>query len=142
MADDEAVTGIARWTGENPYQPNPGPRRTEPRKDLEHSVRLCADRLVVDQNNAGQPASAPQVIFNYSLTGRRLLRGEAENAGRVVLDYESDPGIAQIADPVEQDDWCLCPGYDRLKPLAEPSRARTSAKLSARDSPKHCSVFC
>jgi len=32
-----------------------------------------------------------------------LLRDEAENAGWIEPNYESHPGIAQIADPVEQD---------------------------------------
>jgi|SRR5580704_13444038 hypothetical protein len=101
MANDETVACVARWTGKNPYQRNPGPRPTEPGKDLEHCVRLCEDRIVLDQNYAGQRACAAQVLFDYRLTETRLLRGETESAGRIALDYESHPGIAQIADPVE-----------------------------------------
>jgi hypothetical protein len=56
-----------------------------------------------------------------------LLRGEAENAGWIAPDYESHPGVAQIADPVEQDQWRLRQGYHRLEPLAKLSSAQTSA---------------
>jgi len=86
---------------------------------LEDRVRLCVDRVVLDQNDAGQLACAAQVLFDYHLTDRRLLRDEAENAGWIARDYESHPGVAQIADPVEQDQWRLCPGYHRLEYLAK-----------------------
>jgi len=66
---------------------------------LEDRVRLCVDRVVLDQNDAGQLACAAQVLFDYRLTDRRLLRDEAENAGWIAPNYESHPGVAQIADP-------------------------------------------
>jgi hypothetical protein len=43
------------------------------------------------------------VFRDYRLTDRRLLRSEAKNAVRIALDYKSHPGVAEIADPIEQD---------------------------------------
>jgi hypothetical protein len=86
---------------------------------LKDSVRFCVGRGVLDQNNAGKRADASHAIFDYRLTDRRLLRGEAKNAGAIAPDYESHPGVAQIADPVEQDQGRLCPGYHRLEHLAK-----------------------
>jgi hypothetical protein len=74
----------------------------EPSKDLEDRVRFGVNRVVLDQNNAGQLACAGQVLFDYRLTDRRLLRGETKNTRWIAPYYESHPGVAQIADPVEQ----------------------------------------
>ena len=53
---------------------------------MEDRVRLCVDRVALGQNNAGQLACAAQVLFDYRLTDRRLLRGEAEKAGWIAPD--------------------------------------------------------
>jgi hypothetical protein len=71
---------------------------------LEDRVRFCVDRVLPDQNNAGQLAEAAHVLFDYRLTGRRLLCGEAKKAGWIATDYEPHPGVAQIADSIEQDE--------------------------------------
>jgi hypothetical protein len=76
----------------------------ESSKDLEDRVRLCVDRVVLDQNNAGQLACAAQALCDYRLTHRRLLSSEAKYAGWVAPDNEPHPGVAQIADSVEQDE--------------------------------------
>jgi hypothetical protein len=69
---------------------------------VKDGVRFCVDRVVLDQNDAGQLACAAQVLFDYRLTDSGLLCAEAKNAGRIMPDYESNPGVAQIADTVEQ----------------------------------------
>jgi hypothetical protein len=55
------------------------------------------------------------VLFDYRLTGRRLLRGETENAGWIAPDYEPHPGVAQIADSIEQDEGCSHEEYHRVR---------------------------
>jgi hypothetical protein len=91
---------------------------------LEDRVRLCVDRVVLDQNDAGQLACAAQVLFDYRLTDRRLLRDEAENAGWIAPNYESHPGVAQIADPVEQDERRSHPDYHRVPPDTNSARLK------------------
>jgi hypothetical protein len=94
MADDETVASVAESTRNDPCPRNPEPRRTESRKDLEDRVRLCVDRVVLDQNHAGQLASAASVVFDYCPTGRRLLCGEPKNTRWIAPYYESHPGVA------------------------------------------------
>jgi hypothetical protein len=125
MADDETVAGVTDSTRNDAQEGDPRPGRTESRKDFEDRVRLYVDRVDLDQNDAGQLGCAAQVLFDYRSTDRRLLRGEAKNAGWIAPDYESHPGVAQITDPVEQDQWRLCPGYHRVEPLAKLVSAQT-----------------
>jgi hypothetical protein len=82
---------------------------------LEDRVRFCVDRVLLDQNNAGQLADAAHVLFDYRLTGKRLLCGEAKNAGWIATDYEPHPGVAQIADSIEQDEGCSHEEYHRVR---------------------------
>ena len=67
---DEAVASIADSTRNDPKEGEPRPGRTQPRKDSKNRVRLEVDRIVLDQNNAGQFASTFSMIFNYRLTSR------------------------------------------------------------------------
>jgi hypothetical protein len=76
---------------------------------LEDSVRLPEYGVILDQYNAGQLAGTAQAVFDYRLTDRRLLRSEAKGAGWIAPDHEPDPTVAQIADPVEQDESRLRP---------------------------------
>ena len=163
MFCDEAVASIADSTRNDPKERDPRPGRTQPSKDSENRVGLQVDRVVLDQNNAGQFASTSNMVFNYRLTSRRLLRGEAKSAVRIALYHESDPAVAEIANPVEQDNrrlLCDChqlptktllhsadvvvgddplpPDSQRKSPLAITNRAHTSALLTSRiDLPKH-----
>jgi hypothetical protein len=103
MFRDEAVASIADSTRNDPKERDPRPGRTQPSKDSENGVRLQVDRIVLDQNNAGQFAGTFNLAFNYRLTGRRLLCGKAKSAVRIALYHESDPAVAEIANPVKQD---------------------------------------
>jgi hypothetical protein len=103
MVRDEAVASIANSARNDPKEREPRPGRTQPSKDSENGVRLQVDRIVLDQNNAGQFAGTFNLAFNYRLTGRRLLCGKAKSAVRIALYHESDPAVAEIANPVKQD---------------------------------------
>jgi hypothetical protein len=83
---------------------------------LQDRVRFCVDRAALDQNNAGQLADAAHVLFDYRLTDTRLLCGEAEKAGWIAADYEPHPGVAEIADSIEQDEGCSHEQYHRVRP--------------------------
>jgi hypothetical protein len=91
---------------------------------VEDGVRFCVDRFLLDQNNAGQLADAAHVLFDYRLTGRRLLGGEAKNASWIATDYEPHPGVAQIADSIEQDERRSHPGYHRVPPFTNKARLK------------------
>jgi hypothetical protein len=91
---------------------------------LEDGVRFCEGGVIFDQYNAGQPAGTAQVILDYRLTGRCLLCGKAKNAGRIAPDYESHPGVAQIADSIEQDERRSHSDYHRVPPYTNSARLK------------------
>jgi len=80
--------------------------------------------VVLDQNHAGQLGGAFHAFFDYRLTDRRLPRDEAENAGWIAPDYESHPGVAQIADSIEQDERRSHPDYHRVPPYTNSARLK------------------
>ncbi|HYA36096.1 MAG TPA: hypothetical protein VEF03_10780 [Candidatus Binataceae bacterium] len=71
---------------------------------MEDGVRFREDGVAFDQYNAGRLAATAQMIFNYRLTSRCLLCGEAKNPGWIAPYYESHPGVAEIAYPVEKNE--------------------------------------
>jgi hypothetical protein len=96
---------------------------------LEDRVRFGVNRVVLDQNNAGQLACAGQVLFDYRLTVRRLLRGEAKNIRWIAPYYESHPGVAHIADPSNRMSGSRTRDEHRIRPR------RNGARLKATLSP-------
>ena len=103
MAGDELVARVTNWPRNDPQEGDPGPGWSKPAKDLQDGIRLRVNRVIVDQNNAGQGISVSHVILDYGLAGGCLLGGEAKDPLRIAADNESHPAVAQIADPIEQD---------------------------------------
>jgi len=87
----------------------------ESSKDSEDCVRFCVDDVVLDKNNGGRLVSTAHVVFDYRPTGSGLLCGEVKNAGRIAPDNESHPGVAQIADSIDQDEGCAR-RFRRIRP--------------------------
>ncbi len=68
--DEAAVASIADSTRRDPETSVITlTRAAQPSKDSENRVRLYVDRMVFDQNNAGQ-FSASNVVFEYCLASR------------------------------------------------------------------------
>src|SRR5262249_11329313 len=102
MRDNEAIATIKKPAGNNPKHAGPRPGCIEPREYLQHRSRIPINRVPHNQDNTRQVPGAVNAFPDNRLADWRLLCREAENARRIMPNYESDPGVAQVADSVEQ----------------------------------------
>lgn len=102
MTRDESIASITDATRNESQEHHPGPPRAEASEDLQDGVRFGVDRVIHDQNHAGQCGGASHALFDDRVTSGRLLGREAKYPGRIAADHESDPSVAQVTDSIEQ----------------------------------------
>jgi len=104
MARDVIVEGVTKGTGNQDAEVEERPETGQLFHDSQGRCGFCIDVTMLQEQKGFKVLGGETEFFQDLLRCFRLKRAEFESCMRVMVDREIDPGVAPIADPVEQDE--------------------------------------